>query len=204
MPTEELARVLDDGSEEAEITQEAHAILTRARAVQVTTQAEYETAGLLYRTLRTLEKRIREYWKPIKKAQDDAKKLVLGRENEMLQPIITAAGLISPMLSSYDAKQRHAQQIAEARAVQEAKETGVPVPAVVQGSKPEGISFSSRWVVDVDDLRKFLTWVVETQQWGMVEVKQGEVDRYATKAKGQVSIPGCTVSESRIASGKSL
>jgi hypothetical protein len=123
----------------------------------------------------------------------------------MLEPIQAAKKICGGMLADYEQAQRIAQKVAEARAVQEALATGRPVPAVaVESAKTDGISFRSTWRVNVTDLGTLLKWIDSGQRWEFLDVKVGELERYVTKTKGQVQIPGCTLTEERITAGRAV
>jgi hypothetical protein len=185
-------------------TEEGLAIIGEAEALQVTDAPSFEAAAAMLRRLKNEILTRRAHYKPLKQAADQAKAALLDQERAHLAGRLRAEEILKAAMSAYETAQRRERMLAEARAAQEAKETGAMVPAVpVAVPQATGVTFSSRWKGVVTDPRAFMDWCVKTgHPETYLEVKQSVLDDLARAQRGAMGIPGVEAREERVVGAK--
>ena len=108
-------RVLD-ASEEASLGQEAGALQCRVSGMEVADDFGYAAAGELLKQVKSMQKRVKEYWEPLrissKKAYDD----VIAKKKEMLDPLENAETILKRKMGDFTiAQERLARELEEQR-----------------------------------------------------------------------------------------
>lgn len=118
---ERNAVILNADLEEKELGKEVSAVELQSTNVSVTTEADYANAGEITREIKKMQKKVEEYWEPMrlstKKAYDD----VLAHKKEMLTPLQKAEQILKRKMSDYYIEQerkRREQEEAMRRAAQ--------------------------------------------------------------------------------------
>jgi len=203
---------------------EAIAFPDQARALRVTSNEIYETAGGLLVQIKGLRKKINRTFKPMKEAAVKAHKAVLEQERLADAPLVEAEDIIKPELARWDMeqerlrrveeqrlqelarKQEEDRRLAEAVAIEQAGDKkladqviAAPVevpPVIVAKSVPkvQGISYTERWTYRVINPA-----IVPAEFKMLDEVKIGQ---YARAMKSAGRIPGIEIYSERSVSGR--
>lgn len=101
----EESLVLDTAEEK--LGEEVSAIELQAESVVIATDKDYSMAGEATSNVKRLQKKVEDYWEPMrvstKKAYDD----VLAHKKEMLAPLKKAEQILKSKMSSYVLEQEH-------------------------------------------------------------------------------------------------
>lgn len=135
-----------------------------APEIVIVDEGSYEYAALHLKDIRKLEKEIKEFFKPIKQKQDEAKKAILQREKESLDPVLKARKLIESKIKDYiklvKSKRREEAAKAKEQAREDARKSGmdpmlVPVEEpITEVPKVEGVSTATNWRFRIVDVSK--------------------------------------------------
>ena len=102
------AVVLADG--EKTLDQEVSLIEQRALSLEISSEDEYKDAGSLVTSVKEMQKKVKDYWEPIrlstKKAYDD----VLAHKKEMLSPLESAEKIIKLKITLYVIKRQEEER----------------------------------------------------------------------------------------------
>ena len=93
------ALVLD--SPEDTLTQEASLIEKQASSVAVTNDAEYAAAGDLTKAVKKMQKKVKDYWEPMRVNAKAAYDEVLAHKKEMLDPLEAAEKILKGKMGDY-------------------------------------------------------------------------------------------------------
>ena len=94
-----------------ELKQEVEPIVSWARSLEIANQEDFEAAGQQLMGIKGMAKRIADFFQPMKKAADEAKKKILDQERSMSAPLAEAEALAKSKILAY---QRQEQERAEA------------------------------------------------------------------------------------------
>lgn len=169
------------------------ALVLEAEELVIETPEDYEAGVHLRAGLKRLIKEIQDAYRPIKKAQDEAKAVTLAEERRRLEGPQEALGTVNARLEAFEASRRRERMLAEARAAQEAQATGHPVPAVpvVEVPHVEGFGFSTHWTAEVTDKLALIQAVAAGQVTpDILEVVPQVANALARASKGAVTVPG--------------
>jgi hypothetical protein len=153
------------------VKEEGLALIGEAEAMAVTDQPSFDAAGAFLRKLKGHIKRVEEFFLPMKRSADAAKKAILDQEKATLEGPKAAAATLDRALAQFESSRRREAAIAqaraaeEARAVQAARPVGAPpvlIPAapVAIPSTP-GVSFRTYYRAEVRSLAELIAAVVE-------------------------------------------
>lgn len=76
-------------------------LVEQAKAITVFDVTTCEAAGAMRKVLKSMENTIIDHYKPLKKAIDVSKKVILDQEKEDLVPVLTAYNLLSKDLTDF-------------------------------------------------------------------------------------------------------
>lgn len=96
-------------------------IVSHADAINVTNAEQYEGAALFLKEIKTGQKKIKEYWKPLREGAHSEWKLIVGKENDMLDPLNQGETLTKNKMLTYK-KADEEKRKAEERRLQAAAE----------------------------------------------------------------------------------
>jgi hypothetical protein len=170
--------------EDEEVKKKAEALVVQAKALVVTNPEEAARAVEFGKACKGLRSQITEFFKPLKKAFDDGKKIVLDREKETLSPVDEAEALASRAVTTWrieedrrareererlEREERQRQEAERLRAVDHALKKGdekqaerifakpLPAPVVPKTAAPpkiEGIRRRKVWKYEIVDTAK--------------------------------------------------
>ena len=218
---------------ETELRDEVSAVEKWASGVVINTSEDYQAAGDGVKKVKATQKKVEDYWEPMRKSTYDAYKAVNDHKSQMLTPLKNAEKTIKAKISGYLAKveaerqeeERAARQaaqeeaerkIAEARSAEfagdfEKAEMALAEAEVMQNASESTVVLASEPVVSGISKRK---------DWEIVEIDPTKVpidvagveirpvDEKAVMAlikatKGQVVIPGVVYKEKYVVSVRS-
>ncbi|WP_278941174.1 hypothetical protein [Anaerotruncus colihominis] len=217
------ALVLDTA--EDTLTQEASLIEQKAQSVVVASDADYAVAGDLTKAVKQMQKKIKDYWEPMrvsaKKAYDD----ILAHKKEMLDPLEAAEKILKGKMGDYsmekerrrrvqeEAMRRLAQQemdrkLEEAARAEAAGDTVGAEFAMTEAEVLEGVSISGgikSQTPKADGVSQTKAWKITGIDSGKVPVSFGGVEirpvdekavmRLIKESKGTIQIPGIQYEE---------
>ena len=131
--------------------------LEAGRPITVTNIEQYAAAGEWVKSAKAMIQQIINYHKPLKQAQDAAKKKILAAEKGELQPWQFAVAEVEGKMLGWwneDRRQKEAAAVIEQKAADKtAKNAGVPsTPVFVAETKVTGITPRTYWHAELDDL----------------------------------------------------
>lgn len=92
-------------------------ILEQARYLNITSAADYEAAAEFTKQVKSLSKRIKDYWEPLKKSARASWQSLVDREKELLKPLEQAENEVKKKMAAYQRKvqeeERAARELAE-------------------------------------------------------------------------------------------
>jgi len=165
------------------VEKQVPSLAEQATGITIHSDEDYGLAAEFLRSLKSMQKKVKETFAPIKQAQDEAKKKTLEKERELLTPLTEAEKYLKDRMGSYLTEVRQAQEAAlEAARVEASKNTRfdweeVPtvLPPSIQPPKAAGISTKTVWkyrIVNPDLIaREFL--VPDEQKIGKVVKAMG-------------------------------
>lgn len=110
-------------TETESVQSEALAVVAEAEAMTVANQIEFEAAGsFLTCSIKPAQKRVEEFFGPMKQAAHKAWKTIVARETEVLAPLADAETRIKRAMGAYAAEQERQRRAAEEAAASLAKE----------------------------------------------------------------------------------
>ena len=176
-------------SDTAEIEVKALSLENRARALIISTRAEYAAANAEGEYVAALEKEIHEKCDPVCATADAAHKAATRQRSAFLAPVLAAKAVIASKMIAFDSAERaraaEARRIAEAEARRKADEEalavaleleaqGMPEAAdialaepvvervqVAEAPKLEGVSYRTIWSAEVLDFPALVRAVAE-------------------------------------------
>lgn len=101
---------------EEEFSETALTLYEQALSIQVTDKPTYTAAGEFGKSLKELEKKIVDYFAPLKKAAHEAHKAITKREADELSPVREAMDYVRKSMNRYLADVEDARRKAEAAA----------------------------------------------------------------------------------------
>lgn len=107
---------------EEEFSETALTLYEQALSIQVTDKPTYTAAGEFGKSLKELEKKIVDYFAPLKKAAHEAHKAITKREADELSPVREAMDCVRKSMNRYLADVEDARRKAEAAAQKAAEE----------------------------------------------------------------------------------
>lgn len=214
-----------DSPEEQGLSKEVSQFEKRVSAMQVTNDLGYAAAGDLLKQVKTMQKKIKDYWEPLrvsaKKAYDD----VLAKKKEMMDPIEGAEKILKRKMGDYtleqerkareeeDRRRREAQAEIDRKLDEAAKleaqgdATGADfamAEAEVYDQYASGVSVQAQQP-KVSGVSTSKTWKIKSIDASKVPVVFNGVElrpvdmaavmRLVKSSKGQISIPGVEIEE---------
>ncbi len=99
-----------DTAETSDLGKEVSIVERRAGSVVIASEADFQDASDFARTVKTLQKKVKDYWEPMrvsaKKAYDD----VLDHKKEMLDPLDRAEKILKEKMAEFTAEQIRKQR----------------------------------------------------------------------------------------------
>lgn len=214
-----------EAAENETLDREVSLIEQRAEGVPVTNDVEFASAGSLLKEIKQMQKKVKEYWEPLRAKAKAAYDDVLSRKKEMLDPLESAEKMLKAKMGAYsDEKNRKARMQEEAmrllarqemeRKLEEAATAEAEGDAVgaefalAEAEVMEGVASSS--VIrakppKADGVSRSRTWEIVEVDSSMVPVNFGDeeirpvdlkaVMRIIKASKGTVQIPGIKYEE---------
>lgn len=217
---------IEQEAPEKELGIEATAIVELAEATVIATQKDYEAAAGTLREVKRLQKKVKEYWEPLRVAAKSSYDGVLAKKKQMTEPLDKAEGILKGAMSGYTAeleKKRKAQEEAmrraaqmeadrmmeEAIAAEAAGDTVGAAAAMEEAEVMDEVAATGKVIASAPKA----TGVSQSKAWkivsidpdkvpikvGVVEVRpvdQAAVMRLIRESKGTVQIPGVLYEES--------
>lgn len=229
---EESVIVMTDGRE-SEISKEVSVIELRANGVAISSQKDYEDAAEFTKAIKQSQKKVEEFWEPLrlstKKAYDD----ILARKKQMLDPLLVAEKTVKSKMSAYITEvrriqaeqERERQRLAEEEANRKldeaiaASEKGDEAAADYAMAEAEMISESARYPSAPQAVPK-ASGVSTSKAWKITAIDSDKVPvtfsgielrpvnekmvmQLIKASKGTIKIPGVTYEETQTISIRS-
>lgn len=119
--TAESAKIIPINPE-AELEQETLTLYEQATSLIVSDAATYAAAGELGKGLKDLEKKIVDYFAPMKKAAHEAHKAITKKESDELAPVKEAMDVVRKTMNTFIQEQERIRREAERKARAEEEE----------------------------------------------------------------------------------
>lgn len=217
------ALVLDTA--EDELSQEASLIERQAQSVVVASDADYSAAGELTKTVKQMQKKVKEYWEPMRISTKAAYDEVLAHKKEMLDPLEAAEKILKGKMGAYSmekekrrreqeeamrllARQEMERKIDEAAEAEAAGDLAGVESAMAEAEVMEGVSLGGSITAQApkaDGVSQSRAWKITGIDSSKVPVTFGGVEirpvderavmRLIKESKGTVQIPGIQYEE---------
>jgi len=186
-----------------QVTDEALAWPDRARAVTVETAAQYAAVADMLLGIKAMRKKIESAFGPVVKDAHRAWVSAQKFRKQSEDPLVEAERVLKDAMTTYRQAQRDRDEVEQKRLEAEAKKVskaqGLETPPVlVVSTVPavSGIRASSRWSVTVTDEAALITAAARNKALRpLLKVDLTALRRHVQAMKGQVKIPGVTVTE---------
>ena len=189
---EVIVEVVDKQKENYEIEDALTVVVRDATSLQVVDDASYLKAGELLQSIKGSLKQVDAYWETPKKQAYASYKTILGKLKEMKSPLESAEKVLKAGIGAYMMIKEDERKKLEA----EAKEQyGVDLVLDTNTPKIDGVSTTTAFEVDVVDISQ-VPVIFNGVQICIVDVAQ--VKQLAKMMKGNLTIPGIKISETKI------
>lgn len=214
-----------DTPEEKEIGKEASLIERRAMAIEVSSELGYEVACDYTKQVKSMQKKIKEYWEPLRVSAKKAYDEVVAKKKQMLTPVENAEKILKRKMGEYvmeqerKAREQEEQRRKEAQAAIDKKLE--EAAAMETAGDAEGADFAMAEAevydqyaatVKVQAAKPKVSGVSTSKNWriksidpakvpisfGGVEIRPVDtsaVMRLVKASKGQITIPGIEIEE---------
>lgn len=217
--------IVIDAAEDS-LAREASLIEQNAQSVVVANDADYSAAGDMAKAVKQMQKKVEEYWEPMrvsaKKAYDD----ILAHKKEMLEPLKAAEKILKSKMGDYSmekerkrraqeemmrklAEQEMNRKLEEAAKAEAAGDSTGAEYAMAEAEVLESVSIGGSVVSQApkaQGVSKSKTWKITGIDTSVVPVAFGGVEirpvderavmRLIKESKGTVQIPGIQYEES--------
>lgn len=220
------ALVVEQESPEQILGSETAAIVEVAGATTIVTQQDYEAAASTLREVKRLQKKVKEYWEPLRVAAKSSYDGVLAKKKQMTEPLEKAEGILKGAMSGYTTeleKKRKAQEeairraaqmeadrmIEEAVAAEAAGDAAGAAAAMEEAEVMDEVAASGKVIASAPKaagVSQSKAWKIVSIDTEKVPVKVGAVEirpvdqaavmRLIRESKGTVQIPGVLYEES--------
>ena len=210
---------------ETELDREASMIELRVQRMAVLNDTDYVCAAEMLKEIKATQKKVTEYWEPLRVSAKDAYDRVLSRKKDMIDPLKSAEDILKSKMTAYSDEQerkRKAQEealrklaeaelekkLAEATAAEASGDTEAANSAMAEAEVMDDVSVGgsiSAPDVKVNGVSKSKTWKivgvdasrVPVEINGMVirPVDEKAILRIIKASKGTVRIPGIIYEE---------
>lgn len=208
-----------------ELQSEVSNVELTAMNVNVTSDADYVSAGELTKEIKRMQKKVEEYWKPIYENAYSAYKAVNEHKKEMLDPLKKAEGILKQKLSEYSMKKQREQRekeealrklaiqemekkLAEAAEAEKRGDTESAEYAMAEAEVYESasaIAMAPAAKPKADGISTSKSWEIVSIDERLVpvtlngvvlrKVDESAIKRLIKLTKGQIVIPGVTFKE---------
>jgi len=123
--------------EEEKLTREASSIEQQAQMVAIINDSDYAAAGDMTKSVKQMQKKVKEYWEPLRISAKAAYDEILGHKKEMLEPLESAEKILKGKMSGYLAekeRKRKAQEEAMRRLAQQEMERKLAEAAAAEAA----------------------------------------------------------------------
>ena len=217
---------------EAELDQETSAIELRVQRMAVSNDTDYVCAAEMLKEIKATQKKVTEYWEPLRVSAKEAYDRVLSRKKDMIDPLKSAEEILKSKMTAYSDEQerkRKAQEealhklaeaelekkLSEAAAAEASGDTEAATSAMAEAEVMDDVSVGgsiSAPDVKVKGVSKSKTWKivgvdasrVPVEINGMVirPVDEKAILRIIKASKGTIRIPGVIYEETTAISAR--
>ena len=208
---------------EAMLDREVSAIELKAQSIVIETSEDYAVAGNLARDVKAAQKKVDEYWEPMRKSTYEAYKSVTDHKKEMTDPLKNAETILKRKMSAYKVEEerkrreeeerlrRIAQEEAQKKLQEaiDAEEAGDADAAEYAMAEAEAydsqMTFAQAAKVKVDGVSQRKSWEIKSIDLSKLPCEMGGIvlrpaDEQAIMgliraSKGHVEIPGVVYEE---------
>ena len=99
-----------DTAENEQLGKEVSLMESQASAVVVATEADYSVAGDLIKTIKAMQKQVKDYWDPLRVAAKRTYDDVLAKKKAMLDPLEAAEKIIKSKMGDFVLEQERKRQ----------------------------------------------------------------------------------------------
>lgn len=211
--------------EEKKLEKEVSVVEKQASEVEIKTEADYQYAGELTKQVKAAQKKVEEYWEPMRASTYAAYKSVTDHKKDMIDPLKNAEGILKKKISGYlmevekkrreeeEALRRQAEaemqkKLAEAEAAEKNGDADAVEYAMAEAEVMEQVAASATVQVQetkVQGVSKKLDWKITKIDEAKVPIDVAgivvrPVDEKAImnlikSTKGKIKIPGVTYEE---------
>lgn len=185
--------------------------------IPVDSNESYEAAALELRRVKARHSELEELRKTMTRPLDAAKRAILDLFDPVTYQYETIERGLKQAMNNYTAAQERERRRVEAELRDEAAAEAVrieaeaaklrkkgkveaadyllesvPAPPVVLSDRPKarGIITSTRWSGEVTDMGEFLTYVLQTERYDLVEANTSALNTLARELHGAMPVPG--------------
>ena len=158
-------------------------IVSKTQELVIFSKEDNQIADDILKGIKTLEKQVNEFFKPMVESAHKAHKEITGKRNSFLDPIKKAESRIKDKIREYLTQKRKEEKEAEAKLQQKAKDEGIKVPVTIKKEEaPKGQIAKDIWKAEVTDKSKV------PEKYKVVD--QTTLNAIARAEKENASVPG--------------
>lgn len=219
------ALVLDTTEAQETLGKEASLIEQRAAGMEVVNEASFAVAGELAKQVKGMQKKVKEYWEPLRVSAKRAYDNVLAKKKQMMDPLEGAEAILKRKMGDFTREQqRKARELEEQlrREAQAEMERKLTEAAAAEGSGDQAAADFAMAEAEVYEayaatvsapvqkpkatgISTQKTWKIKSIDSGKVPISCNGVElrpvdtaavlRLIKSCKGEVSIPGVVFEE---------
>lgn len=106
-----------------DLTQETSSVIVWANGLKITNNEEYSSAVEYLKGIKSLAKRAADFFKPLKQKADEAKRVILDAEKQIVNPLTQAESIAKNKMLAFTQEQERGRRAEESRLQAEANET---------------------------------------------------------------------------------
>lgn len=220
-----VAKIAYSQEDEQKLNAELSLVEIQADSIFVTDAESFQAAADFGRVIKQKQALVKEFFEPLKKAANAAHKAVCAKEKSALAPLASAEAIIKQRMTDYTIEQERIRRAAEEelrrKQQEEAAKKAAEAAALEAAGKTEEANAAMAEAVAVESISQTLTVQQEApkatgaavkRDWEVTIVDESAVpvsiagavirpvDLSAVKSlvrasKGQISIPGITITE---------
>ena len=170
------------------IEKETQDIIKQAENYIIKNQLQYNNAGIFLKSIKGLQKQIKNTFDPLCKKAQEAHKSIVAEKKKHLDPVNKAEQVIKEKQIAYWNEQETKRKAEQERLARDAEKKGVVAPVIAPSvTKLAGQSIKKIWKVDSVDIKQL------PKEWCLPNMSA--LNAHARNTKGKIPIPGVVFKE---------
>lgn len=180
---------------ETEQKSSALKILEQAKLLSINNATDYDGAAAFTKQVKSLSKRIEDYWAPLKKSAHTSWKSLVAREKELLTPLEQAESEVKKKMATYQRKVQEEERAARLLAEKLKREEAERLLAEAEKAADEGREMESEILLSQAEIIENSKPAVQIQRPTATGISTRTIyrARITDEAKVPVEVAGVTI-----------